>query len=315
MSGLYHDNYVVARGGRTYVVRVRRHLELPDVEPRMYAETSVLAALATTAVPTPELIFGSDQPEYCVISFLPGQRVADRHPAGTPIPDSFVELIRSVMISLHDVDEQGLGTVLPASPWPQAAHDEAFVRGLLRWLTGVYESCSAGERQCLQAMGVPADVFNPRHFTLSIAGRRFRLCHGDLQRSNVLATADDRYFILDWEMALWADPVWDIASHMHRVAYPPEQEHRALQRLLGSCRDWNDSASDHKAYQTYLRLERYRSLVLDCVRNLRNGGDWDEATRVREATIYHHKLVAAGIDRLPFDEVFDLYERRWSAGR
>jgi hypothetical protein len=53
------------------------------------------------------------------------------------------------------------------------------------------------------------------------------------------------------------DPVWDIASHVHRAAYPPGQAQPALQRLLGSCPDWTASASDHQAYDVYLRVEQY----------------------------------------------------------
>ena len=45
VSGFYHDNYLVQRDGVIYVVRVNRKLDEPDVEPRMYAEAAILAAL------------------------------------------------------------------------------------------------------------------------------------------------------------------------------------------------------------------------------------------------------------------------------
>jgi aminoglycoside phosphotransferase (APT) family kinase protein len=255
-SGLYHDNYQA-----TVVVRVRRPLERPDVEPRMFHEAAVLAALGR--VPAPRLLHESDQGDFIVISHLPGRRLADLHPAGTPAPGSFTSCIADVMRELYHVERAALGAVRPDSPWV----DEAFLPGLLSWLTGVYEAASEAEKN---AIGLPPDPFSARHFPVPAGNRRFRLCHGDLQRANVLSAGDGAYSVLDWEMALWADPVWDIASHMHRAAYPPDQRRAALDRLLATCPEWTDSADDRLAYDSYLRLEQLRSLVLDRLRSLRN---------------------------------------------
>lgn len=112
-------------------------------------------------------------------------------------------------------------------------------------------------------------------------------------------------------MAVWGDPLWDVASHMHRAAYPPGQARDVLDLLLGTCPELDGSAGEERAYQGYLRIERYRSLVLDCARNLRLGREWDEETRAREAAVYHRKLVAAEVGQLGREEVLDLFTRFW----
>ncbi len=312
VSGIYHDNYLVRRDGTSYVIRVNRKLEEPDVEPRMYAEASVLAALAPVDIAVPELFHDSGEHEFMVISYLPGRRIADIYPPGTSVPDSLIEFIRTTMSELYRVEREALGAVLRESPWRWVSGNDAFLPDLLSWLTKVYDSSSVEEKECMRAVGLPTDLFDFRNFSLDNSLRTFRLCHGDLQRENLLVASRYRYSVLDWEMAVWGDPVWDIASHMHRAAYPPDQAQSALQRLLASCPDWTASVSDYQAYDVYLKVEQYRSLILDCVRNLRIGGPWDEVTRARKVATYYRKLVAAGFEQLSETEVLGLFERCWS---
>jgi thiamine kinase-like enzyme len=48
--------------------------------------------------------------------------------------------------------------------------------------------------------------------------RPFRLVHADVHRKN----------ILDGELALLGDPVYDLAVHLHEMGYLPEEERRAV---------------------------------------------------------------------------------------
>jgi aminoglycoside phosphotransferase (APT) family kinase protein len=313
-SGLYHDNYVVRHGGTAYVIRAQRAASEPDVEPRMYPEDAVLAALAPAGIAAPRLIHRSAARGFLVISFLPGRPLAGRYPPGTAVPGPVIEFVRATMTALYRVDRAALGAARPDSPWPRAAAPEDFLPGLLGWLAAVYRSARPAERDCVRAMGLPAEPFRAGDFPADAARRAFRLCHGDLQRPNLLAAPGGRLAVLDWELAVWGDPVWDVASHLHRADYPPAQAQTARQRLLGSCPDWAGSAREERAYAAYLRVEQRRSLVLDCIRAVRRGAGWDAATRAAEAAAYHRKLVAAGFGRLSADDVRSRLEERWRPG-
>jgi aminoglycoside phosphotransferase (APT) family kinase protein len=311
-AGLYHDNYVVRRDGTAYVIRAQRPLAEPDVEPRMYPEAAVLAALEPAGLAAPRLIHDSGARGYLVISHQPGRPVADLYPPGTPLPDSAIEFVGAAMSALYRVDREALGAVRPQSPWRRAGDPEEFRPGLLRWLARVWASARPAEQECVRAMGLPAEPFAPSGFPPGGAERAFRLCHGDLQRQNLLVARGDRYAVLDWELAVWGDPVWDVACHLHRAAYPPAQAESVRQRLLATCPDWTGSAREDRAYDAYLRIEQYRSLVLDCVRALRRGAGWDAATREREAAVYQRKLAAAGLGALSPADVLGRLERYWA---
>jgi aminoglycoside phosphotransferase (APT) family kinase protein len=59
-----------------------------------------------------------------------------------------------------------------------------------------------------------------------LTSRPFVCVHADVHRKNMIVDEGVSTF-LDWELALWGDPVYDLAVHIHKIAYLPE-EHEAL---------------------------------------------------------------------------------------
>jgi aminoglycoside phosphotransferase (APT) family kinase protein len=152
-------------------------------------------------------------------------------------------------------------------------------------------------------------VFAPENHPLSGTSRRLRLCHGDFQRPNIFT--DGRvHHLIDWELAVWGDPVWDVAAHLHRAGYPPVQQAEAQAVLLGTVPEWTSSAADRQDFAVFLRLERYRSLVLDALRHLRAGAAWEEGRRRAAVQEYGYKLAIAGLD-VPAADLMALHVRFW----
>jgi len=161
VSGFYHDNYLVQRDGVIYVVRVNRKLDEPDVEPRMYAEAAVLAALRNADIAAPDIFHDSSEHGFTVISYLPGQRIADLYPPGTQVPDSLIEFIGSTMSKLYRVERENLGTMLRQSPWPRAAGEDAFLPSLLSSPSTNSRSCTCSAPTWEMAASRRADMAIP----------------------------------------------------------------------------------------------------------------------------------------------------------
>ncbi|MGH8908766.1 MAG: phosphotransferase [Egibacteraceae bacterium] len=64
-----------------------------------------------------------------------------------------------------------------------------------------------------------------------------------------------RTAFIDWELALWGDPLYDLAVHLHKMAYLPAEKDALLQRWASA-----DPAASRPGWQddltTYLRHER-----------------------------------------------------------
>ncbi|GAB3808800.1 phosphotransferase family protein [Micromonospora zhanjiangensis] len=88
--------------------------------------------------------------------------------------------------------------------------------------------------------------------------------HADVHRKNIIVDGGASMF-LDWELALWADPVYDLAVHLHKMAYLPVEEATLLSRWQeimpgGHVAAWEPDLD------AYLGHERIKSSIVDTVR-------------------------------------------------
>ncbi len=74
-----------------------------------------------------------------------------------------------------------------------------------------------------------------------------------------------RTYFLDWELALWGDPVYDLAVHVHKMAYQPDETDMLLAGWLARM---NPAATEgwEADLATYLAHERIKSAIVDTVR-------------------------------------------------
>jgi aminoglycoside phosphotransferase (APT) family kinase protein len=106
----------------------------------------------------------------------------------------------------------------------------------------------------------------------------------------MILAGGETYF-LDWELALYGDPVYDLAVHLHKMAYQPSE----TERLLAG---WPDVVTGPAAAHwrpdlaVYLAHERVKSAIVDTVRytKLLTGGNLDDQR--------HGELVRKLVDKL-----------------
>lgn len=91
-----------------------------------------------------------------------------------------------------------------------------------------------------------------------------RLLHADIHRKNMILT-DQEVTFLDWEFALWGDPVYDLADHIHKMSYRADE-------LRAVTEGWERAAPEECRHQWrsgldyYLAYEAVKSVVVDTVR-------------------------------------------------
>jgi aminoglycoside phosphotransferase (APT) family kinase protein len=274
VSGIYHDNYIVKDPGPGLdpcVVRVpKNQLLSPDVQPRMFGESAVLEAAWRAKAPCPRLLYRSVTPSFQVHSVVPGQPLSAVVPMAGPVPSVVTSAVSSLLKTLSEAAVDVRPAPLPGQPWAEVSDDDTsgFVSALATWLSQVYADASDATHGFLAEIGIWNDPFMEirKHFRPS--SRPFRLCHGDLGRNNIMIDQEGDVSFIDWELAVWGDPLWDIAAHLHRMRYPHIQNKFVRQELLASCRGFSGLNSQYDELRTFLYIERCRSLVLDAIRDL-----------------------------------------------
>jgi len=115
--------------------------------------------------------------------------------------------------------------------WPEDGDSEGF----LHWMIDFTEQRVRRpnlERfgSLFQAVGVREDamaMFGKSHSSLT--PRPFKLLHTDVHRANVVVRGK-RLSVIDWELAIFGDPLHDLATHLVRMGYEDPQQ-RDMTRL------------------------------------------------------------------------------------
>ncbi|MFI5823877.1 phosphotransferase family protein [Streptomyces rishiriensis] len=289
-KGTAHLNSVVrVQGTRTPVV-VRR--KLPDVsrrEPKYLSEHVVLQAIqeSRVRVAAPEVLaLGVSYPDdQLSIHTYEGTHIdrAPVHPVNGLLPHEADALVDQ-LCELTRVDHGLID--------PQAGHVD-FCEWLKEQLVGLVRDLPKKSLQLARTLGLPDE----RRLREILSGHRVghrapALLHGDLNPWNLVRRDDALALtIIDWEMALVGDPLYDLVRHMHLTPTKPEIRERMFlrwQRRLAPeyTRDWG------KDWVVYRRIEIVRSAYIDLDR-LATGSGLDAPNVRRAVNSYADTLAAA----------------------
>ncbi|MFE9973598.1 phosphotransferase family protein [Streptomyces hirsutus] len=298
-KGTAHLNTVVRVPSTGRLVVVRR--KLPDAcgrERGILSEHAVLRLIEQAPVPVAAprtLALGVSHPDDpFAIHTYEGPADADRppnHPVNGLLPheaDGLVDQLRA----LTRVDCTPLDPLVGAAGFYPSLNDQ---------LVLLVAELPERSQRLARYLGLPdADRLRQILSRHEVSHRKLSLLHGDLNPWN-LVRRDDAFAltIIDWEMALVGDPLYDLVRHMHLTPTRPEIRDRMFRRwerrLAPECtRDWQ------KDWQVYRRLEIVRSAYIDLDRIV-TGASRDAPNVRRAVDSYAMTLaVAIGTLGLPF---------------
>ncbi|MFD3929898.1 phosphotransferase family protein [Streptomyces sp. NPDC058614] len=280
-AGTAHLNSVVEVPGRAGPVVVRRKVDhTPRLERRFLNEHAVLAAVeySGVAVRAPRVLAmgQSDGGETFAIHTYEGPHAGDEppdHPVDGLLPYEADELVDQ-LASLTYVDYEQLDPDLRSLN---------FFGALAGELVRLVGDLSPEVQRLARSHGLPD--YNRLRELLSrytVAPRRPVLLHGDLSPWNLVRGHEQgtRLTIIDWEMAMIGDPLYDLVRHMHLTPTKPEIRKRVFSRwsrlLPEECtRGWRDD------WRVYRRIEVVRSAYVDLARLVT--ADSPDAPNVRRA--------------------------------
>ncbi|RSN48864.1 phosphotransferase enzyme family protein [Streptomyces sp. WAC 04229] len=260
-KGTAHQNTVVNVAGVDFPVVVRRKVRTAHTrERRFLSEHAVLGAIETSGarVRAPRVLAlgTSGLGELFTIHSYEGP--ADgfgppQHPAQGLSPDEADDLVDQLG-ELTRVNCGGLDPLTRAAFFP-------WLRGeLVRLVRGLPKATM----ELAQELGLPDDVrlgrILDRH---TLSGRSPVLLHGDLNPWNLVRRPDrGGLTLIDWEMAMVGDPLYDLVRHMHLTPTRPEIRDRMFRRwerrLPVDCtRDWQAD------WPVYRWIETVRSAYID----------------------------------------------------
>jgi aminoglycoside phosphotransferase (APT) family kinase protein len=278
-KGTAHLNTVVWVPGALMPVVVRRML--PDLcrrEPSYLSEHAVLRAIqdsgARVAAPR-VLALGRSYPDdpFAVHTYVgPRLGLSPDHPVNGLRPHEADALVDQ-LCELTKVDHALLD--------PNAG-DVDFHEWMKEQLVGLVQSLPKESLQLARALGLP-DPWRLREILSRhrVSRRKAVLLHGDLNPWN-LVRRDDKLAltVIDWEMALVGDPLYDLVRHIHLTPTSREIRERMFRRWERGL-DAEYTRNWFLDRHVYRRIEIVRSAYVDLDRLVTGAGL--DAPNVRRA--------------------------------
>ncbi|MDV9169113.1 aminoglycoside phosphotransferase family protein [Streptomyces sp. W16] len=338
-SGGHHNhNYVLpltedmarlcgGEPGTRVLVRVPRP-DAVQVVIRTWSEMRLLRSLRDVLPHVPQCL--ASTATATVLSYVEGDPLSRVCADGEPVDHSHISDMAHLLAQTATVRRE----VLPALPgwWP---HDDEDSQGYLRTLTWLADrrirqpnwSVYGG---LFTALGVRENVLAQMVANVAVmAPRPYGLLHGDLHRDNVVLTAhgDPPVIAVDWELATYGDPLYDLATHLVRMRYP-ETQHRAVITAWAEAMESTVPAAAKgmdRDLPHYLAFERAQSVFPDVIRaarSLRQGPQRErtpaDLLHEAESAVWHALQAGAeplGLRHLPSQaKVRDILHRWRTAG-
>ncbi|MEV6106808.1 phosphotransferase [Streptomyces sp. NPDC051940] len=285
--------------------KLRTPLRVPQVLPRPWPdEGAILQAVAPHIDTAPRFLAAAGR--RALHSYEPGLPLTELHAKGEAVPDATLRRLVLLLGRVATVPSD----VLPALPgdWPRDTDSGAFLRLLVDFAEHeVHQHSRAHFGNLFAALGLPGHPLNRfLDLALTLSRRPFSLLHADVHRDNLVVLRDGRLFLLDWEYALYGDPLHELATHVARMGYPDHQRDELLRMWRKEMDQLGLSARTagfDQDFPVYLDFERAQSVFPDTIRAalwLRHG---DGPDRVAEAAAAIHASLLLARGPLDLDGV------------
>lgn len=211
--------------------------------------------------------------------FIEGRTLGSRYGGGRSVPERVIGQILTLFGELIEIAPGSLAADRRCLPRDRAEDRDCagFLEGLVRFAEErVYQANLESFETLFAVLGIDEDSFRSlrKHVVVpGLAARPFSLLHADLHRENFILDPGGDLWTIDWELAMLGDPLYDLATHLHLMAYPAEQQDRLVRRWVEvveekagprSTDGWQDDLPK------LLDFKRAQSAFTDVIRATRN---------------------------------------------
>ncbi|MEU0435926.1 aminoglycoside phosphotransferase family protein [Streptomyces sp. NPDC006290] len=276
LQGYHHETYVFPLpGGAAGAEPVRWKCREPRpgllwFDRRCFAsEEQLLRALVGRIEGIPDLIQAGPAG---LQRFIEGQTLGALYGSGSEIPPSLFGQIVSLFGQLARVRPDSLTAERTCKSADRAAEGDTagFLERLILFTEKqVYQENRADFEGVFEALGLgEASFANLRKHVSGLTGRPFCLLHADLHRENFVVDAERRLWTIDWELAMFGDPLYDLATHLYLMRYPKDQEELMTEQWCAAVESAapGSSAGWEKDLPKLLAYKRAQSVFTDVIR-------------------------------------------------
>ncbi|WP_326827622.1 phosphotransferase [Streptomyces sp. NBC_01751] len=207
-------------------------------------------------------------------TFIEGRTLGEICPPGRPLSARHVRQIGLLFRELVSVDPDRISRAGGPGQgrWPEGPGDDStgFLMRLIHFTEHqVYRRHAPRYGSLFRELGLRDDGPDRlRRVGGGLTPRPFALIHGDLHRENFIVDPDGDLWTIDWELAMFGDPLYDLATHLHLMRYPAAEQGRiaAIWRDAVECARPGSSDGWERDLPVLLAYKRAQSVYTDVIR-------------------------------------------------
>ncbi|MFJ8858746.1 phosphotransferase family protein [Streptomyces sp. NPDC102451] len=313
LRGHHHETYVIPLPPGNTLGAVSRRGKVRERRPGLFgydrrcfrSEEPLLAALQGRVQRIPEII--EVAPGVLLQGFVEGRTLGRGVLPSRPLSPRHGDQLGQLLAEMAAIKsgEIDVEQICHAEDLAEEGDCAGFLDRLIHFTyERVYQEHGAPYHGLFEQLGVDGTALESMVERAGrLASRPFTLVHGDLHRANFIVDRRGDLWTIDWELALFGDPLYDLATHLHLMRYPERERERI-------CRIWQSSVESARPDATagwrqdlpvLLAYKQAQSVYTDVIRGAlaleQQGGklNWRKLPRVARRV----QLALAGAQEVP----------------
>ena len=309
LTGYNNDNYILRTGSEMVILRIPTpHRFENDI--RSLKEGEGLEYLRGRIGNIPEILYNDMDNGIILETFVEGETLDRLYDVETKIPDEYIRELASFFVKLHGLDplESGLGQVYGSES------QKNFFSSVLEQMRELCVKLIDSTPDLYEKMRITrqqvTSFFDSKSINPTIG--RIALCHCDVHRKNIIVSKDGHLYIIDWELALIGDPLYDLAIHFQKMRYS-DDDIGVFMESYNRSELYPAAEEQPDRIKTYMQMEAVKYAVVDIHHVLANA----KAGAINEKAVsrYYKKLTKAynvlGItERITLDDLKELVQQQ-----
>ncbi|QIB44994.1 aminoglycoside phosphotransferase family protein [Streptomyces aureoverticillatus] len=285
------------------------------------SEEQLLEALAGRVTWIPEV---KKEDGFRLQRFVEGRTLGASVPRGSALPEALIDQIITLFREMARIAPRMLTVKRRCAEQCRAPEGDTnqFLEVLIRFTErDVYMANRPRFGGLFAELGIGQESFEALRARMSrMVSRPFCLLHGDLHRENFIVDPQGQLWTIDWELAMFGDPLYDLATHLHLMGYAPEQANEVTRRWSLAVEEVlpGSSVGYKEDLDSLLDYKRAQSVFTDVIRTAQmlDTATDQEGKSLGRAVGKVHGVLAAAVDALglgapPSHERVEAALERW----
>lgn len=238
---------IIIRDGKKYVIKFPRKIKETIEYYRSTPESEIIKVLQSYGVKCPATLYESK--EYFVQEYVEGQLLKDVFQDHKSIDRNVIQQIVNEICVLSTIREEKL---LKYADWSE---NHSFYDFQCKNTEKVFLKYYKDLKILYESLNIFSDILIPLYDNVYKINndRKLSIIHGDRHKKNAILANNRELIFIDWELGCIGDVAYDIAFHLHQMAYTKDDEQYFLEQLKKEFKgDIQQLINDVEIYRVFI---------------------------------------------------------------